>query len=177
MNTVPSLMGAPSAASQGMSSLLSSLKTPTTIGGLQAGSSVLSGLGTMMGDQSKASSYRIQSGEWATQAKDEVVSGANQVSGLKAQYLAQTGGATAKAAAGGVDVGQGTVGNARQAVGQNAVGTGQIDTLASDIRARRDTINQIQADEAAKQADNAGTMALIGGILGGGLKLLSAGVL
>lgn len=170
-SSIPNLMG------QSGGSLMSAISRPKTIGGLQAGTSFLAGLGSMQAYNDKASSYEIQSGEWATQAKDEFVSGTNQVAGLKNQYLSDIGAITNKAGAGGLDVGQGVAQTARQVVGANAVATMNVDTLASDIRARRDTINQIQADAAASEARQAGSMALLGGILGGGLKLLSAGVL
>ena len=174
MNTVGALTGP---TTSGAGSLLSGAMNKDTIGGLQAGSSFLSGLGAMGAGTSKAASYKIQAGEWGTQAGDEFVSGQNQVTGLKSQYLSAVGGATAKLAAGGVDVGQGVGQTSRDIVGQNEANTGRVDMLASDIRSRRDQINVIQANEAAKQADEAGQLGLIGGILGGGLKLLSAGVL
>ena len=157
--------------------MLSGFTTPRTLGALQMGTSVLAGLGEMGAYDSRAASAQIQAGEWATQSKDEFVMGQNQVTGLKSQYLNDIGGLTSKAAAGGIDVGQGGAAQARATIGQRAADAGQIDMLASDIRSRRDNINQIQADEAAKQASSAGTLAMLSGILGGGLKILSAGVL
>ena len=182
--SIPSLMGQSSpvsgVVSPGMSmgsALMGQMTAPRTLGALQAGTSVLSGLGTMASYNARASSDEIQAGEWGTQSKDEFVMGTNQVGGLKSQYLNDIGGVTSRAAAGGVDVGQGVAAGARTAIGQSAVSTGQVDTLASDIRARRDNINQIQAQAAADEAKNAGTMALLGGIFDGGLKILSAGVI
>ena len=175
-STVNALSG-PSSGGGGGSSLISSWGQPQTIGALQAGSSVLSGLSTMGADQSRASSYQIQGSEWRTQAGDEQVMGQNQVTGLKNQYLSAIGGSTARMAAGGLDVGQGVGQQQRTIIGQNEVGTGQVDMLASDIRAGRDNINALQAQEAASQANAAGTLGLVGGILGGGLKLLTAGIL
>jgi hypothetical protein len=176
MKTVGGLSGSSMAGMQA-GGLLSSLTSARTIGGLQAGSSVLAGLGQMGADTSRAASYGIQAGEWGTQAKDENVMATNQVAGLKSQYLNAVGGETARMASGGVDVGQGVGQQSRNVIGQNAANAGQLDTLASDIRARRDTINQIGANEAADQANSAGVLGLVGGILGGGLKLMSSGIL
>ncbi len=170
-------MGLPVSPLMSMGSAVSgAASAPNTLGALQAGTSVLSGLGTMAAYDARASSDTIQAGEWQTQAGDEYVTGQNQMTGLKQQYLSDIGGIGSKAAAGGVDVGQGVVAGARNVIGQNAANMGQVTMLASDIRSRRDQINQIQADAAAQEATDAGTMGLVGGILGGGLKLLSGGI-
>jgi hypothetical protein len=159
------------------SGMLAGFSQPKTLGALQAGTSVLSGLGAMQAYDSRASSDQIQAGEYRSEAGDEFVQGQSQISGLKSQYLNDIGSLTAKAGAGGVDVGQGLSQNARQVIGQNAATAENVTSLASDIRARRDNINAIQAEAAAKEADSAGVLGLVGGILGGGLKMLSGGVL
>ncbi len=179
MNTIGALSGsaagaASGAASGGSSALLSGVGADS-IGGMQAGSSVLEGLAKMGAATSKAASYGIQAGEWQTQAGSEFVEGTNQATGLKSQYLNAIGGMTARMAAGGVSVNSGAA--QRQAIGQEAIGTQQVDMLASDIRARRDNINVIQAQEAAKQATEAGQLGMVGAIGGAAMSLLTAGVL
>ena len=124
-----------------------------SIGSLQAASSVLAGLGEMGADQSRAASYRIQGSEWGSQATSDYVQGANEVGGLKAQYLAAIGQSTARTGASGVDVGQGVGQQTRTTIGQNAANAMQVTELAADVRRRRDLVNAIQANEAADQAD------------------------
>ncbi|MFZ1963872.1 MAG: hypothetical protein WAU78_10500 [Roseiarcus sp.] len=187
-NMVPALSGGgapmqiPDAAGNGLSGMGSPApgsalmgQSAQTIGSIQTGSSVLDGLMQMGADQSKASSYQIQAGEWGTQAKDEFVMGTNQVSNLKNQYLNAIGTGTTRMAAGGLDVGQGAGAQSRTTIGQNAATAEQNDMLASDIRARRDAINQIQANAAADQANLAAKLALVGGFLNTGAQAMSAG--
>lgn len=204
-NTIPGLSSGSYGDVGKMLSGSGSWSQGDTIGAMQAGSSVLSGLGTMYSDQSKSRSYAtqgnaaaiqsinygIQAGEWKTQAGDETVMGQNTVTGLKSQYLNAIGGMGARLGASGVDVGQGVGAAQRQTIAQNAVSASQTTMLASDIRARRDTINVLQAQDAQTQAladvaashaaategESAGKLALIGSVAGAGLKLLTSGVI
>lgn len=206
MNLVSSLSGglangfgataAGASASYG-SQLLSGLGADS-IGAAQMGTSILQGLAGMSAAKTQgitrgadyrvnANQLRAQAGEWQTQAGDEFVTGQNQVSGLKSQYLNALGQSSTRLGASGVDVGQGVGAQQRQAIGQSATEAERVTMLASDIRARRDAINETwanananSADAAAgaaeKQGDAAAKMGLLGGILSGGLKLLTAGI-
>lgn len=146
------------------------------IGALQAGSSVLSGLGSLYAGSNRAASDRALASEFQAQAATEAPPAQVEVSGLKQQYLQAVGGQAARMAAGGVDVGQGVGATSRQIMGQNVAAAEQSSILSGDIRADRDRANQAMAQASAAASQGAGEMGLIGGLLGGGLKLLTAGV-
>jgi len=203
VNTIPALSGGVTGGGSGGigsdfvaggsgspgSSLMGGVQADT-IGALQAGSSVLAGMGAMVQGEDKATSLRgtatsdmIQAGEWTTQAGDERVMGENQVTGLKNQYLSAVSGSTARMGASGVDVGQGVGTANRTTLATNAVTGEQNDMLASQIRANRDQVNVMQAfagasnaNAAAQEDQAAGQSGLIGGLLTGGIDLLKSGV-
>jgi hypothetical protein len=147
------------------------------IGGLQAFGSVAGGLASMWGANSRSASDSAQAAEYGAQAAADPVAGVSAVTGMKAQYLAAVGQQSQRLAAGGVDVGQGVGAQNRTAMGQQAAAGEQVSILQSDIQQTKDLTNEAMAKAAAQEAQGGGVMSLLGGVLGGGLKLLSSGVL
>jgi hypothetical protein len=147
------------------------------IGGLQATTSVLSGLGSLYAGKTRAASDIAQEAEYSAQAAADPVAGFSQATGLKQQYLQAVGQQSGRLAAGGVDVGQGVGAQNRTAMAQSAAIGEQTAILSSDIQRTKDVTNAAMAQAQAASAQGAGEMGLIGGLLGGGLKLLSAGIL
>ena len=176
-DTVSALTGNSSPSTASGSGLFGLGTKSQDIGALQATSSVLGGMASLYAGNAKAGGYGVQAAEYRTRAAGETVDAQGQALGLKAQYLAAVGAQDARLAAGGYDVGQGVAQGNRTLMGQAAASSEQVADLAGKVRASQDQASAYMADAASSEAKGAGSIGLLGGIFGAGLKLLSSGVL
>lgn len=139
----------------------------------QAGSSILSGIGSYQSGMARAAGDQMSAQYWRAQKANEPVQAQNSVGGLKQQLMTSVGRMGTQLAGSGIDIGQGVGQASRTALQQGSVTAQQNSILAGNIRQSRDETTAIQADYNAQQAKKGGMIGLVGGLAQGALSLLA----